>query len=124
MEAKEFRLDNYIYLHDSLHKVKLATLENLACNPKHNYKPVPLNEDWLKKFGFESDVENCYYLDLKGRTLEDEPFIYVNYNGADKADTGFAISGEMYEGSIGITLEYVHQLQNLFFALTGKELTL
>lgn len=69
--------------------------------------PIPLTEEWLLKFGFnyqKADVSSFY------------PF-YVK--------SGFRINEEGYHWYVQthcVHIQYVHQLQNLYFALTGEEL--
>lgn len=72
--------------------------------------PIPLTEEWLLKFGFEKD--------WTGYALEDKNSLSfsVTKNGAYLAC--------WLDRSLGITIKYVHQLQNLYFALTGEELTI
>jgi len=72
-----------------------------------NLEGVPLTEEWLLKFGFEKksgwdDYE--YY-------IKDEVEIIFNEN-------------VMFKNSIENQIEYVHQIQNIYFALTNEELTL
>jgi hypothetical protein len=67
-------------------------------------KPIPLTEEWLFKFGFE-------YSDLNGDSglWKIPPFqIYGKYN--------------QFIYDYRLDVNYVHQLQNLYFALTGQEL--
>tara|TARA_B110000285_G_C15119691_1_gene616346 strand:- start:2073 stop:2405 length:333 start_codon:yes stop_codon:yes gene_type:complete len=67
-------------------------------------EPIPLTEEWLKRFGFE-------YSDLNGDSglWKIPPFqIYGKCNQF------------IYEYALDVN--YVHQLQNLYFALTGEEL--
>lgn len=69
------------------------------------YKGIPITEEWLSKFGFEK----------KGpfKWDKDELSNYVmKYPNACRY------------GDDQVNLLYVHQLQNLCFALTGEELTL
>lgn len=76
----------------------------------YSLKPIPLTEEWLVKFGFEK--------------LEDVGFKHDNVD--------FVLYGSEGEYSfctnegwdINDRIKYVHQLQNLFFALTGEELIL
>jgi len=70
--------------------------------------PIPLTEEWLLKFGFgrEYEAERPKWLDQ----LE-------SYNIGNE-DIQF-IKGKSYKV---MKIRYVHQLQNLYFALTGKEL--
>jgi hypothetical protein len=69
-------------------------------------KGIPISEEWLLKFGLkfvkkdESDLFVC--------TVETYDFYY-----SDVLNSYFFLRVE---------IEYVHQLQNLYFALTGKEL--
>lgn len=74
---------------------------------------IPLTEEWLLKFGFEKDknVEYFYNKELLTISLPTElnkPKGRVYFNS-------WAIIEEMPK--------YVHQIQNLYFALTGTELT-
>ena len=63
-------------------------------------EPIQLTEEWLLKFGFRKVYKTCYqYKDF----ILDDRFIMMDID-------------------ITIQLKYVHQLQNLYFALTGEEL--
>jgi hypothetical protein len=72
--------------------------------------PLPLTEEWLIKFGFES----FHKRDFKKKGL----FI----------TTYFATPQTLVDDDFGnkrvLELKYVHQLQNLYFALTNEELTM
>ena len=79
-------------------------------------KPIPLTEEWLERFGFEMD-EDCdegglvdYRMTLMKGSLE-----FVSFWNSEQL-TG------VNQPQTGIDVEYVHQLQNLYFALTGEEL--
>ena len=77
--------------------------------------PVPLTPEWLERMGFEH-IENI---------LED--FYAIEYDegvctfGIDKYHEDWFITG--YSNTHG-AIKYVHQLQNLYFALTSQELTI
>ncbi len=73
-------------------------------------KPIPLTEQWLLEFGFEKS--NHYKISTgKGVILVNNFEFYV-YSGLGIAEEyGFEVS-----------IKYVHQLQNLYYALTGEEL--
>jgi hypothetical protein len=75
---------------------------------------IPLTEEWLVKFGFEKRKAHngCYFIN--------EWFeLTKNIHG------GFSFEFENYEVEIpDVHLKYIHQLQNLYFALTGEELEL
>ena len=69
--------------------------------------PIPLTEKWLLDFGFENKEENWEKSDSN---LWDF-LIILDYESF------------MYSYS-KLEIKHVHQLQNLYFALTGEELTL
>lgn len=86
---------------------------------------IELTEEWLLMLGFEhsrdesySDSAKCYGIPVTGSQYYDMPVIF---------EKGFFYVGSY--GDIGIEpdfkpFKYVHQLQNLYFALTGEELIL
>ena len=79
-------------------------LENFTY--RNRIKPIPLSEDWLLKFGFDNSLVKDIYLALGYNVIHDEGKYYFRHYGLTKE------------------VEYVHQLQNLYFALTGEELTI
>ena len=82
------------------------------------YKPIPLTEEWLIKFGFEKGYLN--YLVLKEEfycyCYEKSKGLHIEVFAHDEEDE--VIDSEY----LTPTINYVHQLQNLYHALTGKEL--
>lgn len=78
------------------------------------FEPIPLTEKILLKFGFKRDSTGCLKF---SNCLYWLPKCY-------NSDTG------ILQIAVGMTpikncpCQYVHQLQNLYFALTGEELTL
>jgi hypothetical protein len=72
--------------------------------------PVPLTEEWVIKFGLEK-IEHSNY-----NEWGDESFFIIDERGAGKWHH-YSSPGTFY-------FQWVHQLQNLYFALTGTELTL
>ena len=72
---------------------------------------IPLTEEWLLKFGFKIDEtyvsEQNPYLDY----IKDEVRISMPYFSFEYGDGAF------------MELNYVYQLQNLYFSLTARELT-
>lgn len=76
------------------------------------WQPIPLTEEWMLKFGFEKYDDGG---ELKGNDC----FYGIKKTGIVIGLTPkFNLSG--YKPAKRI--EYVHQLQNLYFALTGTEL--
>lgn len=81
-----------------------------------NITPIPLSEEWLVKLGFSVINENS----------AGKRYGYV-INGVFSSDLTFAFwkttkqAGKFFRADLQI--KHVHQLQNLYFALTGVELT-
>lgn len=84
-------------------------------------KPIPLTEEWLEQFGICFDAE-CY-----GHRLP-LPKGHVKFSHPRWIDT--KLTGEPIESpflrfdATHTDVYYVHQLQNLYFAITGQELEL
>jgi len=99
---------NYVY---SVREVNVAGLER-CLKGISDYEPIPLTEEWFVKFGFIS---------CKSSNEEDKVIDYwKNILYFDRVKDLIRINGvEIYT-----EIDYVHQLQNLYFALTGEELTI
>lgn len=86
-------------------------------------KPIPITEEWLFSFGFD------FVLAINNRYLKDSGAFYftIMIMNDDKSYQVLLSNHEKKEGEIipvvglGI-IKYVHQLQNLYQALTGSEL--
>lgn len=80
-----------------------------------SFSPINLTEEWLLKFGFKKartfDELNRWFIGINPVT-KDWLFDLV---WLDNATYPFYKNGHHQ-------IQYVHQLQNLFFALTGTEL--
>jgi len=72
-------------------------------------EPIQVTEEWLLKFGFKHIKDNWYNIFSNENTFN----VYLF------TDKRFRI--EIVNQSICV-LNHVHQLQNLYFALTNKEL--
>lgn len=104
-----------------------------AYNSKyHPAEPIPLTVGWLLKFGFvENFIGNKFsesWYELKYLSNEHEPMITSWVSILINIETWSCVICDEYPDEVGantkIKIEYVHQLQNLYFALTGEELTL
>lgn len=82
----------------------------------HKIEPIPLIEEWLKKFSFGQLSNGEFVLDN---------FRVVNYNNVDP-ELKFSFKIKHSDATIYhlADIKFVHQLQNLYFALTQEELTL
>lgn len=128
MKANELRINNLVntYKDDVHYGIEVvSSISNAGVNEcltgeysavfKHPtnddliIKPIPLTEEWLVKFGFlnVNSVEYPNYkLSFYTCMVRNESINICNNHGFIK------------------DLKHVHQLQNLYFALTGEELTI
>ncbi len=136
MEANELRIGNYVF-YDSEMKigkyVKVATIENTGIRvfngietqegrvltnviPYDEIQFISLTEEWLLKFGIKKDWHSYPFPGMDG--------VYLGDDDSEMDLKKFPVCGD-YDAYVYIKMpEYVHQLQNLYFALTGKELEL
>jgi hypothetical protein len=122
MKASELRLGNLVNFGVKVVPIKSIHTESVLKDEVRVYvelneklqhycldiieiEPTPLTEEWLLKFGF-----------VKHKTTDIYPtFAKQMFNWND---------GILYIIGYGFMnhIKYVHQLQNLYFALTGEEL--
>jgi hypothetical protein len=120
MDSTHLRIGNFVI--DENNVIKTIGYLDLMGKIKH-YKPytpdgltesevlpIPLTKEWLFKFGFKWIDEYEIY-DFDAEHLQTEFLLR-------RSEKGFV----MMDIDITVVIEYVHQLQNLFFALIGTEL--
>ena len=117
MKAHEYRIGNIVMGNKpfSLKANDIALAynhEKFKGEPR--WKDVPLTEEWLLKFGFEKLTE-------KGSGFKSTSYTYTGKVALIVHFDGVRLSVNFWQGN---EKKYVHQLQNLYFALTGEELTL
>ena len=93
--------------------IKTPTINNVQIS---DCDPIQLNEDWLVKFGFENVDDEIDYSEF---VLN---YVTIEGNGSDKQEPFHFVRDVDYRER-KTEIKYVHQLQNLYFALTGTELT-
>ena len=93
----------------SENKISISTRSFDGCVEYEKIQPIPLTEEILLKFGFFKKLGN-YELE-NFRFHISQP---MNFDGFVFCE-GYSV--------ITDKIQFVHQLQNLFFALTGEELT-
>lgn len=120
IDARELRLGNLINNEQRTEVIRFVDKwrvqcylindkeENVTYVPINLIKPILLTEEWLIKFGFKvwgganvfADKDNFWVME-KG---EEEECFYCDH--------------------LELNIKHVHQLQNLYFSLTNKELTI
>ena len=117
MKSNELRIGNLVNANGDMLSVTGADIAYFDFNG-NDYSPIPLTPEILEKAGFGHDKMN------KPETLNINWFCIKPCNKM--------ISGQIFKAGIrnaydvelfhNTTLLFVHQLQNLYFALTGEEL--
>ena len=127
MEAKELRVGNYIWRTNKNTKEKVLIQLTASCvldissNKERSsfvYEPVELTKERLVSFGFyygESEEHGYLWIKLKMGEL----YVRPSYLGGFY--WGFDYNNELDNQN---NIKHVHQLQNLYFALTNEELTI
>lgn len=110
MEAKELRMGNWVDAEYS-HWIKVSILDlvNIESNPESFY-PIPLTPKILEKCGWVENKEMMFTFILPNGYFTCIPQPSAN---------AFIIK---YKNDHIAKIKYLHQLQNLYFALTGEEL--
>lgn len=112
IKATELRSGNYLQgkilspAHAGIYKITAHDINNIE-NGSGGLHAIPLTEEWLKKLGFFK-YNNAWVLKKPENNMK----------------FGFSVWYDLTynTGELSPPLNYVHQLQNLYFALTGKEL--
>lgn len=81
---------------------------------------IPITAEILKRFGFDT---MDYEYDVIEWGFDDEHFGLTQY-GIPVEDQPFTFNYEDGYADREVEIKYVHQLQNLYYALIGKELEL
>ena len=123
MDPKVFRIGNYIStkntsevfiitaIEEKIHAVNAKMADALILRPEE-IEPIPLSEKWLKSFGFEMTQAEPHRKFIVGQN-------HKIMNTVEILDAKFYywLSREDY-----LVVKYVHQLQNIFFAITEHDL--
>ena len=117
----DLRINNYVYYNNEHNEIGIITklitdiitdINYVGINNRidvhylnKHINPIPLTEEWLLNFGYwKLDNKDIHFV-TKGHTIW-------------KCDNLFMCDKN------GLIIKSVHQLQNLYFALTKEELTL
>ena len=121
IQPQELRIGNYVEYNGEIIKLDGSLLCCYIQNElEFPLNPIPLTEEILLKLGF-NEVEGERWCDMH------EEFEECNYYYLSMFEIYYNPETDRFEDDslyhFNVTLKYVHQLQNLFFALAGGELT-
>lgn len=122
MKASEIRLGNYLQFGDYELEVDINVIRDFYVYKQNGLKPIPLTEDILLKCGFDvitnvNDFTENYWNKQKDCSINVETYVF---NGKIERLYKYRI----FETKRLKSIIYLHQLQNLYFALTGEELNI
>ena len=110
MKATELRIGNWV-MYSSKIQVNENKIRECVDHPDR-FVPISLTEEWLERFGFKFDGYCSFW----------KSDIELTKDVGDNHYSVFNVHGNSLHRD-GI-IQYVHTLQNLYFALTGEELTI
>lgn len=83
-------------------------------------KPIPITAEWLERFGFIKTYK-IYYLQIEGHSHDGVYFRADKDREGENYYIDCLCRGNHFAN---IPINYIHTLQNLYYALTGEELTI
>ena len=120
MEAEELRLNNWVNHCNKEVQITIHDLFDIAVFEDDVFTPIPLTEEWLLKFGFNKEYQKGYI----GIDVCNSDFVLTEPLKMGEWQTNYTFQFETGSVPKFKEIKYVHQLQNIYFALTGEELIL
>jgi hypothetical protein len=127
MEAKNYRVGNIVEQPNRIGKISEVWQEAVRLegyNNGYDYehtKPILLTKKWLDNFCFDDSEYKEGYTGVEYRTNLIMDFVLTKPNFIGEWQNYYTYDLGQHRF---VALHYVHELQNLFFALTGTELEL
>jgi hypothetical protein len=115
MKTNELRVGNWLQrLDGSFFQVSLYDFQVITeLIERWHPSPINITEEWLVKFGFK-------YIEL-GDEVYEQTWCYNGLQMLWGPSSDNYFYHDFYRGGV---VKHVNQLQNLYFALTGEELTI
>ncbi len=122
MKANELRIGNSVARKSNKSRCIVTTylIDDIE-RGRHDYKPIPLTKEWLERFGFGE-------IDFSRNAIEigdpiEQLFLCLDDDEEGNCFTTVSLWSDLDYSAVFLNpLNYVHELQNLYFALTGTEL--
>ncbi len=134
MKARELRIGNLVEVFkDTYYPIVGISIENAYVSNKMGVlhcsyielEPIPLTEEWLLKMGFEEG--GIHYKGTYHFPSTKKYIVTPLHDKITSLSTLVSVipNNDFEGGRVNLVcVDYVHQLQNLYFALTGEELTI
>lgn len=130
MEAKNLRIGNLVKYENRAFKIHSLSEELVLLDTDefgigvvdwNNLKPIELTEEWLKKLGFDDSNYKAGYVGIDSKSSNGmiTDFVITKPKHMGEWQNYYAFDLPSHRFS---TINYVHELQNLFNAITGHEL--
>ncbi len=124
IDARELRIGNWVQgdpldipklglYHNGLTQIQGMGIQLMQMGNITSFIPIPITEDWFLRFGFEK----CGSCHMKINLNDSYSYLLIDKDSAKYAQVcrnGLA--------TCDAPCQYVHQLQNLYHALTGIDL--
>ena len=130
MNVIELRIGNYVSYYNIWHEIVGIDKDRVLIeyhNGETDYyhidyiEPIELTEDILTKIGFKKGYNEIYSMELCTDCYD----YYISYQNVKDNKHSFVASGYNNELKRQIRLDniqYLHELQNIFFSFTNQEL--
>jgi hypothetical protein len=125
MDTKELRRGNWVLFEDNGTEFEVEQIFANGLDVRNSreatyieseyFAGIPLTEEWLLRFGFE-------YKDNDGEPVLNHKNFGIDYYEFTDYGQWFVIM--IKQSYVEIEIKYIHELQNLYFAVTHQELTI
>lgn len=125
IQAKDLRLGNLVMFNGEVDSIiEIGQANNGYCEIEGYFNfdsgtinPIPLTPEWLERCGFERIQSNVPDL-MRMPSFDGYRRLRWDYEGFSIETVGSGWIWYLHH------IKYLHQLQNLYFALTGSDLTI
>jgi hypothetical protein len=127
MKANELRIGNWVMVFPVKHPQQVCDVMFDSVNTDSVFgqhygevDPIPFTEDWLLRFGFKKFETS----DISGHDIIEPNEKTIYYEKGRFTIVQWGMNTPLFFSShhLRVQIQHVHQLQNLYFALTGEEL--
>lgn len=127
IKAQELRIGNYVQYEELKNPSKVWIIDCTETSTSTKAKPIPLTEEWHNKFGIQKNGFMQFEYKVSKRQIivfSDEYVFLLDIESMDHKKSHRDNICTLWNTDIKKRNMYVHEWQNLYFALTGEELTI